>query len=687
MSSNTQPILTGLDFDDLKQSLKNFLQSQSQFQDFNFEGAGLNVLLDVLAYNTHLMAYYLNMVANEMFLDTAILRSSTVSQAKALGYTPRSAVASQATVNCAITRANNDSTGIVVLPRFTQFTSSSVDGTNFTFLTLDTTSQPVQGNTFNFNNLLLKEGTPVVKSFVQANNSNPTQTFDLVDTGIDTSTLQVIVQNSSQDIRQTVFQLSTDATTVVTNTSPVFFINETANGSYQIYFGQGVIGKALTDGNIVVVSYVITDADRANFLSKFNLVTNPLNGATSNVTTVTASAGGTPIESVASVQFNAPKSYVAQNRAVTSNDYETLINKNYPFFDAVNVWGGETVNPPVFGVVFISVKPKQGFVVTETQKQFLITNVIKPISVLTVTPRFVDPDYNFIILDLAVQYDSKQTTNPAGSIDALITGAVNNYANTNLNTFNSEFRISRLLRTIDDSETSILSSAATIWLEKRLVPTLNANTTYTLNVGIPIHRGTVNDLLYSTPSFNINDAGGVSRLAFFEEVPESFSGIEFVTISNPGSGYLTPPKLIITGDGTGANAYPIIVNGKVAQVVVDKQGANYTTATVVAVGGAGSGAAFTPSLIAKTGTLRTYYFDTNHNKIILNANAGTIDYIDGTIVLNSFSPTAVNNPQSQLSIIFQPDTQWLVSNNERILTIDQTDPNAINIDLTDINNL
>lgn len=687
MSSNSAPQLTSLDFDTLKNSLKAFLQNQPQFADYNFEGSGLNILLDVLAYNTHLMSYYLNMVANESFLDTAVLRSSAVSQSKALGYTPRSAVASQSTVDVILTKANGDTTSILTLPRFSQFTSSGINGTNFTFVTLDATTASANGNTFTYNNLTIKEGTPVVKTFVQANSTNPIQMFDLVDANIDTSTIQVVVQQSSQDIQQAVFQLSTDATTVVSNTSNVFYINEGANASYEIYFGDGVIGASLQDGNIVVVSYLITDADEANYLSTFNLVSNPLSGGLSNVQTVTASAGGTPIESVQSIQFNAPKSYVAQNRAVTGNDYEVLINKNYPYFDAVNVWGGETITPPVYGVVFVSVKPKQGYVVTESQKQYIITNIIKPISILTVRPQFIDPDYNFIVLDLAVQYDSKQTVNPPGTIANIITNAVNNYANINLNTFNSEFRISRCLRAIDDSETSILSSASTIWLEKRLVPTLNANTTYTMNVGIPLHRGSVNDLLYSTPGFFINDAGGVNRLAYVEEVPESFSGLETVTITNPGSGYLIPPTLTVVGDGTGANAYAIIVNGKVAQVIVDEEGANYTTATVAASGGSGSGATFIASLIAQYGTLRTYYFDTNQNKIVMNANAGTIDYIDGIITLDNFSPTGVNDPAGILSIVVQPDTQWLASNNERILTIDPTDPNAINITLTDINNL
>jgi len=685
MSANSQPILTALDFDALKQSLITFLKNQSQFSDYNFEGAALNVLLDILAYNAHLKAYYLNMVANEMFLDTAVLRSSVVSQAKALGYIPVSVTSAQATVNVALTKQANDTTQIVTLPRFTSFTSSALNGTNYTFVTLDATTEAANGNTFTFADLLIKEGTPVIKTFVQSNTSNPSQIFDLVDQNIDTGTIQVIVQQSATAVQQQVFQLSLDATTVISNTSNVFFLQEDANASYQLYFGDGVIGAPLTDGNILIVSYLISDGANANFLSTFNLVTNPLNGGNSNVQTIVASAGGSPIEDVLSVQFNAPLSYAAQNRAVTVNDYIALINRNYPYFDAVNVWGGETVTPPTFGTVFISVKPKQGFVLTEQQKALIIQNVINPISVLTVTPQFIDPDYNFLILDLQVQYDSSQTTNAPGTISALVQGAINNYANTFLNTFNSQFRISRALNFVDQCEPSIEGSAATIWVEKRIVPALNVAETYTMNVGFPLHRGTVNDLLYSTPGFYINDSVGVSRLAYFEEVPESFSGVESISITNPGSGYLQAPTLTITGDGTGANAYAVIVNGKVAKVVVDAAGSNYTTAIIKASGGSGSGATFTSSLVAQFGSLRTYYFDSNQNKVIMNANAGTIDYLNGIITANSFAPTSINDPTGILSFIVQPDTQWLASNNERIITIDATDPNAISVTLIDTN--
>lgn len=683
MSSNNNPSLTSLDFDAIKQDLINYLSSQPQFQGYNFQGAALNILMDILAYNTHYNAYYLNMIANEMFLDSSVLRQSVVSHAKSLGYTPRSVTSAQAVVNVSITRAATDNTSILTLPRFTQFSTPSVDGTTYTFVTLDNQTVTASGNTFNFSNVTLKEGTPVVKTFLVNNAQNPTQTFDLVDQNIDTSTLQVIVQKSPTNIQQTVFNLAEDAATVASN-SNIYFLQEGSNYNYQIYFGDGVIGSSLVDNNILIVSYLTSSADAANYMNNFTLVSNPLAGGNSNVTTVTESYGGTPIEDVSSVKFNAPKSWVAQNRAVTVNDYIALINKNYPYFDAVTVWGGETENPPVYGKVFISAKPKNSFAITETQKEYLLKNVIGPISVLTVSPEFVDVDYNFINLNLTVEYDSTQTVSNPGQLRDTVISAVNNYANLNLNTFNSEFRLSRLLRAIDDADVSILSSTATIYLEKRFTPVLGVSTTYTLQTGgIPIHRGTVNDRLYSSPAFVINDLSGVSRNAYIEETPESFSGIESISIITPGNGYITAPTLTITGDGTGANAYATIVNGKVANVVIDSQGSNYTQATITATGGGGSGATFSTILQGKTGTLRTYYFDQNNNKIILNVNAGTIDYINGIITLTNFNPTDVLSIDGSLSIIFEPESMSFTSNKSNILTIDSTDINSVTVNLID----
>lgn len=682
--ANNQLQLTQLDFDGLKAALVSYLQGQNTFTGYNFEGAGLNILMDILAYNSHLNAFYLNMVGNEMFLDTAVLRSSVVSHAKSLGYTPRSATAAVATVNCAITRSNTDNTSVLTLPRFTAFSSDNLNGTSYQFLTLDSVTQAVNGSTFLFQDLQIFEGTPVNKVFQVSNVSNPTQTFDLTDPSIDTSTLLVILQQSVTNPQQSVFIPANDVTQV-SSTSNVYFLQEGSNGNFQLYFGDGVTGAALPDGSLLIVSYLVTDANVANYIQNFTLQTNPLNGGNSNTTTVVASAGGSVPESIRSIQFNAPKAYIAQNRAVTVDDYITLINKNYPYFDAVNVWGGESLNPPQYGKIFVSAKPKQGFVVTQAQQDFLLNQIIAPISVMTVVPVYVPVDYNYIIMNLSVEYDSKQTTRAAGQIAQLAVSAVNNYCNTELNTFNSEFRLSRLLRAVDDSEQSILSSASQIYIQKQFTPTLNSTQTYTLTVGFPLNRGSVNNLLYSSPAVTINDKNGVPRTAFIEEVPESFTSIENIQIITPGSGYTTAPALTITGDGTGANAYAVIVNGKVVNVVIDNGGSNYTSAQVTATGGGGAGATFTTTLLAATGVLRTYYFDASGNKIILNATAGSIDYINGIVTLTNFAPIGVANPFGILTINVQPASTNFETVQNRILTIDPNNPQAVIVTLNDIN--
>jgi hypothetical protein len=398
---------------------------------------------------------------------------------------------------------------------------------------------------------------------------------------------------------------------------------------------------------------------------------------------VSSSAGGTPIEDVASIKFAAPKSYIAQNRAVTINDYVSLINQNYPYFDAVTVWGGETLSPPVYGKVFISAKPKNGYGITVQQQNYLLTNVIAPISVLTVTPEFVPADYNYLNLSFSVDYDSTQTTCTASQLISTITSAVNNYANLNFNTFNSQFRLSRLLNAVDSSEGSILSSTASVYIQKKVIPSLTASQTYVVNTGCQIQPGTPASHLYSSPSFTINDSGGNARQAYFEETPNSYSGLEDVLIVTPGSGYTSNPELIVTGDGTGANAIATIVNGVVNSVTIDNPGSGYTTATVSANGGGGSGATFTAILQGQYGILRTYYFDQNNNKQIIDANAGVIDYLNGIITLDDFAPTAIDNEFGVLSLFIPPENLTFGSNNEIILTLDSTDQNAVQVTLND----
>ena len=695
MPNNSQLQLTSLDFDTIKQNLITFLQGQSQFQDYNFQGSAINALLDVLTYNTFYNAYYMNMIANEMFLDSAIMRENIVSHAKLLGYLPTSAVASQTFLNVVVQKSVTDPTLSLNLPRFTQFAALGSGGTSYSFYTADDTHYVANnGTTFTFNNVMVKEGTPVVKSYIMDTTNNPSQIFDLVDTGIDVSTIQVSVQTSSTNPTYNVFTLAQNATQVTAN-SHVYYIEEGSNQNYLIYFGDGIIGANLVNQNIITVSYLVTKADAANGLQKFSLQSNLINingfqgPVTSNVTATAASNGGSPIESPNKIKFAAPLTFVAQNRIVTKNDYISQINAKYPYFDAVTVWGGEEVNPPVYGKVYVSAKPKNGFVVTTAEQNYLLNNILKPISVLTVTAEFVQPDYDFLNFNLNVNYNPKQTTLSSTQLQSAIAGTINSYVSAYLNTFNANFAFSKLLALVDNTDPSIESSSATIYLQKKLTPTLNVGDTYVINFGTPLHRGITNDRVYSKPYFIAKDSYGNDQQCYIEETPYSFSGIDSYQIINPGSGYTSAPVIKIDGDGVGANAYTVIVNGQINSVVIDNQGVNYTTAAFVdpitnsevLTTGGGNNGQITAVLGQLYGTLRTFYYDVNNVKQILNTNAGIINYNAGTLTLSNFYTSGVGNSAGILNIYAQPLNDNFASNNNIILTYDSFDPSALEINL------
>lgn len=681
MASSTAKInITELDFDAIKNNLKNYLRSQSEFQDYDFEGSAINILLDILAYNTHYNAYYMNMIANEMFMDSSTLRSSTVSHAKLLGYTPRSATSSLAVVNLTVTRGAGDTTSTLTIPRFTPFMSEALNGASFRFLNMTEQTVQVSANKFNFTELELKEGQETSYVFTVSDATNPNQIFVLPDLNVDTSTIEVLVQKSSTSVDREKFTLAEDATEV-TSSSAAFFLEENVYGKYQIYFGDGIIGRKLDDGNLVIVSYIVTNGANANGLKKFTLQTPLLAGSTSNTTTLVSSSGASDQESIDSIKFSAPKSFVAQNRAVTKNDYIALINKKYPYFDAVTVWGGEEELPPIYGKVFISAKPKFGFEVTQTEKEYVINNIIKPISVLTVSPEFVDVDYNYLNFAVKVVYNPVRTNKTANEVKTAIRNAVATYANENFNSFNSTFQVSRLLRAIDDSEVSILSSSLEVYLEKKISPDLTKSQTYTLDYGTELHRGISTDRLYSSPYFIQADGTGTLRECYLEETPFSFTGIEEIKILTPGRNFTSTPEVVITGDGYGATARAVVVNGKIQSIVIVSPGTQYTTASAIVVGGGGTGVSLLPIMQGRTGVLRSYYFDSSKNKIILNDTAGTIDYVNGKIVLSSFAPTEVGNDLAELSVYIRPATTEFNSNKNKLMTYDDSNESALSITL------
>jgi len=669
-----------LDFDTIRDNLKAYLKSQSEFSDYNFEGSGMSVLLDLLSYNTHYMGYYLNMVANEMFIDTALTRQSVVSHAKLLGYTPRSRVAARAAVDLTITPVPNDANSRVLIPRFTRFVSETKDGANYIFVSPSSrvATKNAETGLFVVENLEIKEGLPTGFTFTYDAQTNPKQYFEIPDSNIDTSTLKVSVQVSAENANQESYILSEDATDVDAE-ARVFYLEENKNGRYQIYFGDGIVGKKLTNGNIVVVSYIATSGDAANGLRVFKPLDVILSGAvTVNVSLVNESSSGAAAEDIERIRFTAPKAYISQNRAVTKNDYIAIINRDYPYFEAVSVWGGEDNNPPVYGKVFFSAKPLGGYEITAAEIESVKKNIMKPFSVMTVTPEYVPADYNYVNVKAEVWFDPSKTNKSLEEVNASVVSAIRGFAVTNLNSFNSVFRVSQVTREIDDSDNSIVSNDVFVTLEKRFFADTTRQLSYALNFNTELLQGTNADHIKVTPSFKYYDSVGILRDCYIEEVIQSYTGVESIEILSPGSGYVSKPEVVIEGDGNGATAEAVIVNGQIKKIIMTNPGANYTSVSARIVGGGGVGALLNVSLEGRTGRLKIYYYDeTSPVKKIIDDKIGVIDYKTGLVTINNFQPVSIADPFGTLVVYAVPSKKVFSSSQNRIITMDLTDPGSV----------
>lgn len=684
-AANSGLQITNLDFSGIKTSLKSFLQQQDTLKDYNFDGSALSVLIDLMAYNTQYNAYYLNMVANEMFLDSAVQRGSVVSHAKLLNYLPHSAVAPKATVNVVFYQVN---TSTLTLPKNTSFISEAIDNVNYTFITKDAATVNVTANTAIFNNLEIYQGLPSSYSYTYTATSNPKQIFDIPDSNVDLSTLLVTVQESSSNLTSETYTQATNYLSLDGN-SKVYFLQESMNGLYQLYFGDGVIGKSLNNNNVVNLSYITTQGTAAFGANSFTLTSSV--GFANNITnSITSASNGAEKESIDSIKFSAPKAFAAQGRAVTKEDYIYLIQNNTQDFpvDSVSVWGGEENDPPVYGQIFCAIKPSGGYTLTPTQKERIVNEVIKPISVLTVTPTIIDPDYNFVEITTNVLYDPKKTTLTGGQIQQAVSNAISNFASTTLNTFNSTFKTPELITSVQTADTSIITNETSIRLQKKFYPNFNNKTTYKLDFGVPLKRNYFNAGLTSSPDFSTVDVNAMNNVrtgVFFEEVPTTVGGISTINILNQGYSYLKTPLVTITGDGQGAEAYAVLVNGRVNSIVVTNPGFNYTQAVVTITNADGdtSGAlAYAiPVLEGSIGTLRTYYYQ-NNIKNILNVNAGTIDYETGIVTLTDFAPISINNELGQFTVSVVPDSTIISSTRNRIVALDEFDPEAITVNIT-----
>ena len=492
--------ISQLNFDNIKANLKRYLSNQSQFKDYDFEGSGMAVLLDLLSYNTHYLSYHANIAANEMFIDTADIRESIVSLAKALGYTPNSPRAAEADINVVV----NGATGATLtMNAGTQFTTT-VDGVSYNFVTTSSTTIAPTDGVYTFSNLKIKEGTYVTFNHT-ADTTDVDQKFLIQSVNADTSTLIVKVQNSDTDTTVNTYTKATSITEL-DSTSKVYFLQESEDGKFEVYFGDGVIGKAIEDGNIVILQYVVTNKTAANGASSFALSGNIGGFSDVTITVNSNAANGAEAESKESIKFNAPKSYAAQDRAVTVNDYKIKVQELYANTKSVSAWGGEDNATPFYGRVYISINPKTGTNLTQATKDSLVTQ-LKKFSVASVTPVIVDPETTSVLLTSTINYNESATANTSTAIKTLITTAITNYNDNTLNQFDGVLRYSKLLDIIDDAESSILSNITTLKLRKTFTPTLSTSTNYTVDFS---------NALYNPHTEHNKAAGGILSTTGFK---------------------------------------------------------------------------------------------------------------------------------------------------------------------------
>ena len=680
--------VTELDFDTIKLNLKTFLNQQSQFTDYDFEGSGLNVLLDILAYNTHYNAYYLNMVANESFLDSALLRDSVVSHAKTLGYLPHSMKAPNATINFLV-NAPTSTDGTLTIPAGYSFLSNQIDSKVYNFVVLEDTTVTKANSSYYFENLDISEGQLITYSFNHNQTTNPKQTFTLPDNDIDTTSIRVGVSPSPTTTEIEVYNLVTDILDV-TNDSQVYYLQETKNGQYQIYFGNGIVGKSLPDGSVVSVTYLVTNGTSANKANNFVgalTLTDSLNTTLTNftVTPVSAASGGAERESVDDIKFGSAAQFATQNRLITTKDYESYIKKNYPAVDSISVWGGEEETPRAYGKVFVSLKPKEDYYISETEKKRILTEIITPKAIVSVETIIRDPEYLYLLVSNYVQYNKNKTTQNAEGIKNSIKNSIILYNQTFLNKFGATFVLSKLQDSIDGVDlNAILGSETTLRLQKRFEPDLTISASYVINFNSTLYRGTLTNRMTST-EFDVFDRTGIRRTVILEEIPQSYTGVSSVQVTNRGAGFITNPTVTITGDGVGATATATIVNGGLDSITITSRGSGYTRAVATLSGGDGGyGASALVILDARYGNLRTIYFDALSQRQVVNENVGTIDYNSGTVTLNDLRILSVVSTDGLIRLTIQSERGIVTSNKSTIITIDSTDTSSIVTNLVEI---
>jgi hypothetical protein len=497
--------ISELDFDEIKINLKEFLTNYRDknnnliFKDYDFDASSLSILLDILSYNTYYNAYLGNMVANEMFLDSAIKRESAVSIAKHLGYTPLSYRSARAKVTfVADTPAGNPTT--LTLPKFSAFTTT-IDGTVYTFSNLESVSIRPTNGSYVFSDVTIVEGEPLSYTY-RVDVSGPGEKYVIPNLNIDTSTLRVTVQNSYSDITQTVYSQA-GSLDGLTKDSLVYFIEENPTGNYEIFFGDGVLGRKLSPGNLVKVEYLISNGSVCNVSDQIEQIFTLSTVVTaikvsSPILATENSTGGDEPDTLEEIKFKAPRFLSSFNRAVTAEDYKSIIEANYPLVESVSVWGGEENDPPIYGKVIISLKPYSGYTINQELKNKIRSEILAERKLMSVVPEFVDPNYLHITLDVKVKFDAKNSRYTISDIENLTRNTIQEYFRFELQKFNKPFIYSKLSKLIDALDRSIIGNVSTFRIQKRISPEVNVTNSYTGNSLLKFANKLVSGTIQST---------------------------------------------------------------------------------------------------------------------------------------------------------------------------------------------
>ncbi len=520
---------SNLDFDQVKTTLKNYLKSNSNFTDYDFEGSNLSTILNVLAYNTYLTSYNANMVANEVFIDSATLRENVVSLARNIGYLPRSRKAASAFITFFVDTTNITPRPSTVTLKAGPICSSSGNfgNSSYVFSITEDITVPVIDNTASFNNIQVNEGSLLTSNFTYSSR-NPNQKFILPNIGIDTDLIRISVKTDNSQFAPSTKYARQDSLFEIDKNSNVFYLQESDDEQYEIFFGDDIFGKALEDGNFITASYIVSNGDSANGVNSFQFagrlvytqgsIEYAVTSGISLLTTGGASSGGDSIESVESVKKYAPRIYASQNRALTSNDYETLIpTKIYPATESISVFGGEELVPPQYGKVFISIKPRFGDFLPNLIKQN-IKNKLKKYAVAGIVPEILDLKYLYIESHSSVYYNSNLAPS-ASAIGTIVSNNATKYADSSdLNKYGARFKYSKFLNIIDNSSDAVTSNITTIYMRRDLRIVVNSFAEYAIGFGNAFHVKRASGYNIKSTSFKVN---GIDQAVYLSDLPNS----------------------------------------------------------------------------------------------------------------------------------------------------------------------